>query len=165
MNSVSYCQLERTEELNKRILNRTNPSQQLQMNFSPRSVPTRYVKFPILDCRMPAKTPIVKRSEYNMSTMFNPGTDSPYAGYANEIDIESNLDNLFFPDQRAAQSKYIPDSSSDLYQYSIPSAPCNNPHPFISKTESFSPFNPNECNLGNEQFFNFTRQQVKNLKI
>ena len=36
--------------------------------------------------------------------------------------------------------------------------------PGLFKEESFSPFNPNTCNLGTNVFYNHTQQQVKDLQ-
>ena len=50
INGLVRCQDERVEDLNKRIESRIYPSHNLQMSFSPRAVPTRYVRMPIVDC-------------------------------------------------------------------------------------------------------------------
>ena len=39
----------------------------------------------------------------------------PYSGYSNNIDKESSLFNRFQPLQKCIQTKYVPNSFSDLY--------------------------------------------------
>jgi hypothetical protein len=163
-----YCQQERTEELNRRILDRLNPNRLMQSQFDIRSVPTRYIRMPMIDSVNPSQTPIIRVPDYSVSKDFNPGNDkSPYAGYANDIDRESNLKNLFYPKQRCAQAYHIPNTTSDLYEYnfSVNEEDVNQPHPRLFTEENFSPFNPNRCNLGGNRIYNHTRQQVKNLSM
>lgn len=163
-----YCQQERTEELNRRILDRLNPNRLMQSQFNIRSVPTRYIRMPMIDSVNPSQTPIIRVPDYSVSKDFNPGNDkSPYAGYANDIDRESNLKNLFYPKQRCAQAYHIPNTSSDLYEYnfSVNEQDVNQPYPGLFSEEKFSSFNPNRCNLGGNRVYNHTRQQVKNLSM
>ena len=166
VNGVYYCQQERTEELNQRILSRLNPNRLLQSQFDIRAVPTRYVRMPMLDSVNPSSEPILRVPDYSVRQDFNPGNDkSPYAGYANDIDKESNLKRLFHPIQTCAQGVHIPNSESDLYNYSFTSSnQAKQPFPGLFKEEVFSPFNPNTCNLGTNVFYNHTQQQVKNLQ-
>lgn len=163
-----YCQQERTEELNRRILDRLNPNRLMQSQFNIRSVPTRYVRMPMIDSINPSQSPIIRVPDYSVSNDFNPGNDkSPYAGYANDIDRESNLKNLFYPKQRCAQSYHVPNTNSDLYKYdfSVNEQDVNQPYPRLFSEEKFSRFNPNRCNLGGNRIYNHTRQQVKNLSM
>jgi hypothetical protein len=165
---VYYCQDNRVQDLNVRISNRNIPSKTLQMTFDPRQVQTRYVRFPMIDCYMPSKEPIKYQSPYNQHLQFNPGTSAPYSGYATNIDQDSRLQNIFMPNQKwTAQTEFIPSSHSDLYN--TPKITTSNPvkmtNQGLFKTEQFSPFNPNPCNLGSNVFYNFTRQQVKNLPV
>ena len=162
---VYYCQNERTEELNERYMDRLNPNRLMQSIIDPRSVPTRYVRMPIIDCNAPSKIPIRKVSEYSVYKDFNPGNNkSPYAGYANYIDNDSRLRNLFFPRQACAQNAYIPQSSSELYKYNINYNDEQQPFPELFRKETFNNYNPNSCNLGNDVFHNHTQQQLKNKK-
>ena len=165
VDGVYYCQQNRTEELNERMLERLNPNRLMQSQFSMRAVPTRYIRFPIIDNVNPSSEPILRVPDYSVRNDFNPGNDkSPYAGYANDIDKESNMKNLFYPFQRCAQGKHIPSSDSDLYKYEFK---VNNneqqPYPGLFKEEKFSTFNPNSCDFGKNVFYNHTKQQVKNL--
>ena len=166
VNGVYYCQQDRTEELNEKIISRLNPNRLLQSQFSMRAVPTRYIRLPIIDSNIPSSEPIIRVPDYSVRNDFNPGNDkSPYAGYANNIDKESNMKNLFYPHQRCAQSKHIPSSDSDLYKYEF-TLNDNLEQPFngLFKEEVFNSFNPNSCDIGKNVFYNHTKQQVKNLK-
>ena len=88
--------------------------------------------------------------------------------YANEIDAESQLKNIISPLQDCAKSKFIPSSSSDLYnnmylaQTTKPVKMTNN---LLFKKEKLGSFNPNPCGLGYKLFNNFTRQQTMNLTL
>ena len=82
------CQQARTEDLNKRVRNRTFPSQMLQSTFSPRPVPTRYVKMPAIDCKKKTNVFIKKHPTYSSYNVFNPGNaQAPWSGW--ELDTES----------------------------------------------------------------------------
>jgi hypothetical protein len=121
-----------------------------------------------------------------MRTQFTPGSNVPFSGYMTSIDNESRLRNQFLANQSAAQSKYIPSSTSDLYNYDIPyeiikgneqinsqpikmlEKPASNisqqqPYPHLFETPTFAPFDANEHRIGTNTFENHTRQQVKNL--
>lgn len=164
---VYYCHQNRVEDLNKRISSRNVPSKQLQMVFDPRQVPTRYVRFPMIDCHTQSNEAIHHYKPYNQMTQFNPGTSAPYSGYATNIDQDSRLKDIFMSNQKwTAQTKFIPSTQSDLYNVNVTT---NHPVPMTNKglfrEETFTAFNPNPCNLGGNVLHNFTRQQVKNVKL
>ena len=175
---------ERLQQLNDRMYQRNFPSQELQTNFSPRSTPTRQCLFPMVDNHMPSDTQIKKNPNYNMANQFNPGTNAPWSGYMTSVDNESRMRNLFAANQPAAQSKYIPSSTSDLYNYNIQQEIINahrqqfplieqpasdittaQPYPRLFETPKFAPFDANEYGLGMDTFENHTRQQVRNLGL
>jgi hypothetical protein len=167
MKGVAYCNQERLNQLNNRIYDRNIPSQQLQMVFDPRSVDTRRSVFPALDCRTPSNVPIIHQQTFDIRKQFNPGSNAPFSGYANYIDEDSRVKDMFMARQKwNAQSKYIPSSKSDLFveRPITNSNPVQQTHPMLFKEENFAPFNPNPCNMGYELLYNHTRQQVKNLK-
>ena len=164
-NGVYYCNNNRVEDLNNRIYERNVPSQNLQMCFDPRSVETRYVKFPGLDCHKPSDVAIKHQPNYVQQTQFNPGTSAPYSGYASAVDNESVLQNIFMPNQKwTTQTKFIPSSKSDLYNSDVKtSQPVQMTNNLLFSEEKFAPFNPNPEDLGRKMFYNHTRQQVMNL--
>ena len=158
------CNQSRTEELNDRIAVRNIPSSILQPSFSIRPVSTKYAMLPIVDRRPVPKEPIMKAPRYNISTTFNPGNaTAPWGGYASTVNDESRLRNQFFALQKCGQSSYIPSSNSELYNSVVVSRPQQQPFPNLFREESFSTFDPNVCNLGNNMFDNCTRVQLKNL--
>lgn len=158
----------RTEELNKRVYQRNIPSAELQAQFSPRPVNTKYGFLPILDQRMPSQTAITVQPLYSVGAVFNPGSDQgPWSGYASHVNDESKLRNQFFGLQTAAQARYIPSSRSDLYQLPEFSSPevAMREQPFPGLFDSLPPTefnpNPNPAVVGTRLFDNCTRQQIK----
>lgn len=159
-----YCNQNRTTELSNRMADRNKPNQHMQMFFGNRPVQTRQVHMPMLDCRKPSNVGVDLLPVYNNLTHFAGGSSLPFNGYQENVDVESKLKNIIFPLQKAAQSKYIPDSTSDMYCNYYLTA--NNgdmpmPHKLINKKEKFNHFNPNTLNVGNNLFYNNTRVQTR----
>ena len=157
--------IERTEELSKRIYNRNIPSKPLQPQFSLRSVSTKYDLMPIMDRRVTPNVPIKEEPVYNVKNVFNPGTASaPWNGFVSHVDDESHLRNQFFALQKSCQSTYIPSSTSDMYQHEVYSGSVQNEQPFPSlfMNQILSSFNPNTHGIARSTFENCTRQQMKN---
>ena len=160
------CQEARVEDLNKRIYSRNKPGGALQKTFSPRPVPTRYVKMPIIDCRKPANVFIKNNGIFTPYKTFYPGdAQAPWAGFATAVDQDSRLKNIFFPLQNCPQSSFVPSSDSDLYKYEIAVKSTEMKHNLLFKKENFEAFNPNKCDLGKKLFNNYTRYQVKSLTL
>jgi hypothetical protein len=163
-----YCQQNRTTQLSNRMYKRNVPGVPLQMNYDPRPVDTKFVVFPILDCRLPTNVPCERRPIYNTRHMFAGSSQSlPFNGFQSKIDTESKLMNIIFPLQSCPQAKFIPSSKSDLYNTTYLTPPFETTkmtNQLLFKQERFSPFNPNMCNLGKDTFNNNTRVQIKNLK-
>ena len=163
---VYVCQQARTQELNDRTYNRNLASKQMMPKYFSRPISNRRTVMPTIDSR---KETTVKKGifkDYNMKHDFHPGVGGPYAAYSNNVDKESLLFNRFDVLQKCPQKGFIPDSSSDLFNATLPTA-SNYKQPFklLQKEEVMTPFNPDECNISNELFFNHTRQQMKNVKI
>lgn len=153
------------DETNSRIYNRNIPSQVLQPYFSPRSVSTKYSLLPIVD---PRKENSVKTQSYpvfSTNRIFNPGnSQSPWSGFSSNINLESELRNQVFALQKCSQSVYVPDTSSDLYNYGFqPKDHVYQPFTGLFQEEKFDSFNPNPENLAPGVFLNSTRAQVKNI--
>jgi hypothetical protein len=103
---------------------------------------------------------------YNVNKVFNPGnTVSPWSGFASNINLESELRNQVYALQKCSQSVYVPNSSSDLYDYKFKTATQHNPHELLFQNESFSQFNPNPDAkiVGSGIFMNNTRVQVRDM--
>ena len=67
--------------------------------------------------------------------------------------------------QKCSQSTYVPDSKSDLYQYSFNPTQVQQTHSLLFQKENFDAFNPNPDNkiVGFGSFNNSTRCQIKDL--
>lgn len=163
---VYYTNLERTEELSKRMYNRNIPSGTLQPQFSMRAVSTKYDLMPILDRHQPATVAIKQEPIYNIQKVFNPGTAAaPWSGFANKINDESELRNQFFALQKAGQAAYIPSSTSNMYQHEVygGSVQQHQPFPHLFTKPALETFNPNTLGIAKDTFANHTRQQIKTL--
>jgi hypothetical protein len=165
---VYYGQNERVDELNSRINTRYFPDSPLEPNFDPRSIPTKYSHFPIINRRKQTHEPVVPYLDYNARINFNPGTQrAPPSGFLNNIDTETILRNQTFALQRGAeQGIYVPSSNSDLYKVTVPSGSIQDPqpHPDLFYRERFdqSPHpNVQGTNIGRDRFFNHTRTQLR----
>ena len=161
-----YCQQERTTQLSDRMYKRNLADGSLAPHIFARSVSTRLETMPMMDCRKVAPTLLASYPTYQNNQTFHPGSSAPYSGYCNNVDIETHLRNTIHPLQKAAQSKYIPDSSSDLFNIKHFNQTMGvNPNDLLQKQEQFAPFNPNKCHLGGQLFDNHTRQQTKEVSL
>tara|TARA_B100000902_G_C27288643_1_gene905850 strand:+ start:776 stop:1330 length:555 start_codon:yes stop_codon:yes gene_type:complete len=168
LHDVYYCQMDRTQQLSNRLFDRNLPSHQMGQSYFARPVDTYATVFPILDCHKPSTVNKAEFPEYNQQLMFNPGQSAPYEGYSNNVDVESKLHNSFHPTQKCVQSKYIPNSRSDMYNanYLIPASnPVRMTNNLLFKKTQFNSFNPNQCNLGHKVFNNHIRIQTKNIEL
>lgn len=154
------------EETNKRIYDRNIPSQMLQPYIDVRPVMTKYSYLPIVDPRKEINVRLEQMPTYNVHNVFNPGnTQSPWSGFASNINKESELRNQIYALQKCSQAVYVPNSSSDLYEYSMNTSKQPMDHNLLFNNEIFSDFNPNpHANVvGVGLFNNSTRTQVKDL--
>jgi hypothetical protein len=154
------------KQTNNRIYDRNVPSQLLQPYLDVRPVMTKYSYFPIVDPRKQINVPFAQLPTYNVHQVFNPGnTQSPWSGFASNINIESELRNQIYALQKCSQATYVPSSNSDLYAYKFKPTSHANPHEMLFRTETFDSFNPNpsESICGTSIFFNSTRCQVKDI--
>ena len=151
------------EVSNERIFARNFPSQNIQPYLSVRPVMTKYSILPIVDPRTAATVPMHIEATYNPKYTFNPGnTVSPWSGFASNVNVESELRNQIYALQKCSQSVYVPSAESDLYQLSMKNNQIyNQPFPDLFKTDLYSDFNPNTEQIAKGQFYNHTRQQLK----
>tara|TARA_B100001741_G_scaffold248658_1_gene210203 strand:- start:110 stop:619 length:510 start_codon:yes stop_codon:yes gene_type:complete len=167
-NSVKLGNFEKQNSINRGIYVRHLPSSDLQANYDPRPVSTKYSTLPIIDRRKEVNIPIVMEENYNSEKIFNPATRKPhFEGFARNIDSESVLRNQFFALQAADQAQYIPSSNSDLYVNNINFITVGNnlEESGLFRRDELEDFNPNpSIIIGNELFNNSTRVQLKNLK-
>lgn len=155
------------EQTNTRIYDRNIPSQMLQPYLDVRPVMTKYSYLPIVDPRKTINVPLQKMPTFNPHTTFNPGnTQSPWSGFASNINKESELRNQVYALQKCSQSVYVPQSNSDLYNYSFKTQNQGpQQHELLFQTQSFCDFNPNPepSVVGAGIFMNSTRSQVRDL--
>ena len=163
---VTLQQNERVEDLNERITARQFPDQPLEPNYTPRSVPTKYSRFPIVDRRSQAKEELHKFPTHNLYENFNPGTSvAPIKGFFENVNTESVLRNQVFSKQNFAQNVYVPTSNSDLYNVTVVSRASEQPYPLLFSHSNFEKeLHPNvaNSNIGRNMFFNSTRIQLRN---
>ena len=160
------CPSEIHKQTNERIYNRNIPSQMLQPYIDVRPVMTKYSYLPIVDPRKEVSTRLIQTPVYNVNQVFNPGnTESPWSGFASNINTESVLRNQVFALQKCSQSVYVPSSNSDLYHVAFHPKPMPYPDSLLFQQENFCPFNPNPNpkEIGYEMFHNSTRLQVRNI--
>jgi hypothetical protein len=160
------CNSQIHEETNKRIYDRNIPSQLLQPYVDVRPVMTKYSYFPIVDPRKEVNVKMEQLPVYNVHKVFNPGnTQSPWSGFASNINQESELRNQIYALQKCSQAVYVPNSKSDLYTYNFQTKTQQDPHYLLNQNESFSSFNPNPdpSIVGAGIFMNSTRVQVKEM--
>jgi hypothetical protein len=160
-------QHERVEELNMRIMERNYPDVDLQPNFSPRPVMTKYTLLSMIDQH---KKPTVKLQpylDYYPEVMFHPGNSrGPVSGYFNRVDVENELRSQTRPlvGHDNMKKQYIPSLKGDMYNVKVTvKNPVEQTHPLL-----FSPFTleTSKTNLegkpvGTERFNNHTRTQVR----
>tara|TARA_B100000795_G_scaffold268218_1_gene254753 strand:- start:1463 stop:1972 length:510 start_codon:yes stop_codon:yes gene_type:complete len=162
---VYVCQQARTEDLNKRMYDRNLASRQMTPKYFSRPIDNSRTVMPTLDSRRKTCVKKANFSDYNMENDFSPGVGGPYNGYSNNVDKESLLFNKFNVLQKCPQVFFVPDSKSDLFNSSVPVSRGNQPFSLLQKEPVMTPFNPDECGLGTDLFFNHTRQQLKDVKI
>ena len=159
-----YCYEGSRHQINGETYNRNLPSDPVQMNFSPRPTQTRFVRMPIVHCKQESKVPITRLPDYEVNKTYLPAAEAPFAGYANNIDVETVLRNTILPLQRGARSKYIPSSGSNLYVHQpVNNRPVSQTHPALFQEQVFQPVKRDECGTGYRVFNNHTKYQVKGL--
>jgi hypothetical protein len=162
-NQNEACNSKMQEQTNTRIYDRNIPSQVLQPYLDVRPVMTKYSYFPIVDPRKEVNVNLQVAPTFNPHKIFNPGnTQSPWSGFATNVNLESELRNQIYALQRCSQSVYVPNSTSDLYNYSFTP---QQTHSLLFQKESFSEFNPNPdaSTVGSGLFMNSTRVQVRDM--
>jgi hypothetical protein len=149
---------------NERIYERTQPSAPLRPYYQPRSQHTKYTKFMTHTEPLVSDEPIVSHPPYSPSKVFYPASRSaPWSGFANNIDIESDMRNQFYGIQKSPQATYVPDSSSDLYtlqSFAHPDRENIQQHVLLFEESKHALFNPNTKNISNATFNNSTRHDM-----
>jgi len=162
-NTYYICNVDRDVEISNRIAERNMPSRPLQPQFSQRPVSTKYALLPIIDRRAKSNVPIHTEPTFSVENVFNPGnTQSPWSGFASNINDESTLRGQFFALQNCEQKEYVPSTKSDMYQVEAVGRKEQQQFPGLFHEQQFAPFNPNTCDLGKDLFNNSTRVQLMN---
>ena len=104
-----------------------------------------------------------KYEPYVVEESFNPGSSKPYNGFASNVNNESRLRNQYFSIQNCERSVYVPSSKSDMYEVSVSGRKELQPYNDLFSKNDLGNFNPNIHNIGQNIFFNFTRQQIKDV--
>ena len=162
----AVCNSQMQEQTNEKIYNRNVPSHMLQPYLDVRPVMTKYSYLPIVDQRKQVGVSLQQSPTYNVHTTFNPGNaKSPWSGFASNVNTESVLRNQIYALQKCSQAVYVPNSSSDLYNYKFQPKSQPSSHELLFQESSFQSFNPNpnEKMIGYSAFMNSTRSQLKDL--
>ena len=144
------------EVTSERIYERNIPSAPLQPYLNSRPVSTKYSFFPIIEPKKPIQTPLQVQPIYNIKHTFNPGNaTAPYSGYADKVNVESQLRNQVYALQRSNQAVYVPSSHSDLYNE--PSIHDNRnqqqPFPRLFEVPTFQSFDPTPQKMAHQTLF------------
>ena len=188
---TSYCGFTNTgtvDVINNRILARTLATGNIDVLIEPRPTPTKYTR--PLQNSIPAPPCNSRVLQYNTNTAntFNPGDrKGAWSGFTANVNTESILRNQVYALQKAPQAQYAPNSTSDLYNSTVPVTHTSSAqglfpnlfdaHLVPNKSQNArnttnsenvkevapdqAPFEPISINLGNKLFNNHTRQQLK----
>jgi hypothetical protein len=172
MTDKPYCS-DVVDEINQKMFARNIASGNLDTLLDQRPQPTKYV-MPFQNIYPPCRSQTVY---YKGSNDFNPGNKlGAWSGFATNINHESILRNQIYANQKFPQASYAPNSTSELYNSTMPKLLDNDvetqfPALFngnIVKEDNHNNLaNPNKPipsylkNLGNNLFNNDTRQQLK----
>lgn len=166
------------EEINGRLLARTLATGNIDVLIDPRPTPTSYTR-PLQNIIPPAAcNSRVLQYNTNTANTFNPGDrKGAWSGFTANVNTESILRNQMYALQKFPQAQYAPNSTSDLYNSTMPISNTSTaqglfPNLFganLVQQKSDTPGNPTvqvpfepiPVNLGNKLFNNHTRQQLK----
>jgi hypothetical protein len=160
-------QFDRTDELNSRTAARQFPDQELQPNFGPRPVPTKYSLFPVIERRTPATVPIRDIGRHSVQDNFNPATrNGPVSTYLANVNTETILRNQTVALQHGAdQGVYVPSSDSELYLVRAVGRREEQTHPILFERQQYQTTQSmtETWGIGRDQFNNHTRTQLRNI--
>lgn len=156
-------QFDRVDELNDRVSSRHFPDRELQANFSPRPVPTKYSLFPVIERRTPVSEPIREMSRHSVGNNFSPAThNGPVSTYLANVDTETILRNQTVALQRGAeQGRYVPASTSDLYNVQAVGRAEQQTHPLLFDRQQYSTTPGMMEGIGQDRMYNHTRTQLR----
>ena len=155
-------------ELNDRIYDRNKVTGNIQMYYGITPEQTRFQLFPNINKNKNSKVPLEYTEMFDMKTNFLPGNGGgPYEGIMNNIDVESELKNIIHPFDLTNQNGYIPMENSELYNSRVPKKNNNlmEKHELLFNELKISGHDMNPYNIGKKNFFNHTRQQIKDISV
>ena len=116
MTNKPYCN-DVVEEINKRMFSRNIASGNLDTLLDPRPQPTKYVLSSVNN------HPVCRSQKFYHKNPkdFNPGTRlGAWSKFASNINDESILRNQVTANQKYPQGTFVPNSTSDLYNSTMP---------------------------------------------
>ena len=165
MSKRQLCNYEYDNELNIKLNSRHFPSSNLQPNFDPRPLSTKYslLNYPLNNQYVSDNSePLMLYDRYDTNKVFFPGDSrAPISHYLDNIDKESELKNQTILLTKNDGHNYIPNKSSDLFvekKYKDKREPN-----FYNLPYKIRGTNNKKCDLAPNSFFNHTRYNVKNL--
>ena len=162
---------QKQNKINDNIYNRNLANTELEPQLSFRPLSTKYQIMPILENLQKSNVEKKDYQVFSTDSVFFPGTSKPhFNGFAPIIDKESTLRNQFFALQKGDQHKYIPSSTSNLYNIdSFPDTLIGIDknefdNSILFRKEKFNNHNPNLSeNIGKNYFYNSTRYQLNSV--
>ena len=165
INGGYQCNMERTDELNTRINDRSCTANTLPAMYDVRPISTKFDLMPITDRQPVSSVPVQKQPVFNTEQSFYPGTQQgPWSGMASNVNLESELRNQTIALQNNPIATYVPSSNRDLYVNEPVGRTEIQTHPLLFDTKINMAHNPNKFNLGNKMFQNSTRTDLKNVR-
>lgn len=189
VSNYGMCNLSTVDEINGRLLARNLTTGNIDVLIDSRPTPTKYTR--PLQNSIPSGPCNSRIMQYNTNTAntFNPGDrKGGWSGFTANVNTESILRNQIYALQKFPQAQYAPNSTSDLYNSTIPTTNTSTaqglfpnlfnanlvqpkPTPNLKNPNNLNdsqenkpvevPFEPTPVNLGNKLFNNHTRQQLK----
>jgi hypothetical protein len=166
-----FGQNDRVDDLNDRMYGRYFPDNALRPNYDPRPVPTKYMKFPIINPEYKVRIQEPLKEYYPLNNTTLGETKTPFFSGSNNvpimrnIDLETNLRNQSNALQRGAhQGTFVPSSKSDLYKVEISNSSNMGEQPFPELFQNYTySTRPLNIDIGNAPLYNHTRTQLRNL--
>ncbi len=116
MSQHRVCNIDYDNELNQRMNQRYFPSKELQPNFDPRPVSTKYTLYHTNDSPPNTNEELRRYPEFQPQYTFYPGNaKAPVQHALKTVDTESLLRNQYMALQKNDHAYYIPPLESDLY--------------------------------------------------
>lgn len=158
MTKQNLCNYEYDNELNNKINKRYFPTKELQPNFDPRPISTKYALLEISpQVNNSCDREILREYEkYDIHKTFFPGDAKGPVSYSlDTINIESELRNQYHE-----KRGYIPSIQSSLYKNKFEN---NNSTNYTTLRYNVKGTDNHKCNLAPNHFFNHTRMNIKKM--